>query len=403
MSKHTLLATSLCLVLALLGSGAAVAQQGPTLVPIPTPVNKVTQPSDPSHFTFVVGGDNRPPGHGDPMPPSLAEICREIGWIRPDFVIWTGDAIEGYDDTPAEAAGEYDAFLASAALCDSPIYSIPGNHEIATDPRLADVYQQKMGALYGSFDYGNSHFIGIDTSPVENGVVNSPDIDDAQWKWLESDLAAHAGKSANIFVFFHHYMFGPPDPDNPNGPDTGFKTTAIRDRLHQLFVKYGVRAVFNGHAHLYYHVVKDGIDYFIAGNGGAPMDAPPEQGGYLGYMIVNVDGDKITTEELPAWDLQVRPLSGGDGISNTASVAVDNSEFSSLTLRGISLVMPAGPTYAVSAAASYKGGMKPEDASIVSQVASADGKTVTVTLETHAAHARTTILTVAPAPAAAVK
>lgn len=396
----TITATFTLVLFAALSACAAHAQQ---LAPIPTPANQVTPPADPDHFTFVVAGDNRPPGHGDPMPPSLDEICREIGWIRPNFVLWTGDAIEGYDDTLSDAAGEYDAFLAGAALCQSPIYSIPGNHEIASDPRLADVYVQKMGALYGSFDYGNSHFIGLDTSPVENGVVDSPDIDDAQFKWLEADLAAHAGKSGNIFVFFHHYMYGPPDPDNPGGPDTGFKTTAIRDRLHQLFVKYGVRAVFNGHAHLYYYVAKDGVDYYIAGNAGAPMDAPAEQGGFLGYMIVRVDGDKFTAQEIPAWDLQVRPVSGGDGVSSTATIAVDNSEFASLELRGISVAMPAGQTYAVTAASSYKGGMKPGEASIVSQVPSSDGKTVTVTIETHAPHARTTILTVGPAPAAAAK
>lgn len=396
--KNTLATLSAIAVLAALCPAAAVAQSNPILVPIPTPVHQVAPPADPAHFTFVVGGDNRPPGHGDPMPPSLAEICREIGWIRPDFVIWTGDAIYGYTDTPADANGEYDSFLASAATCDTPIYSIPGNHEIP-GPDLVPIYQSRMGALYGSFDYGNSHFIGLDSTPVIGGTGEEGDIDDTQWQWLESDLAAHAG-AANIFVFFHHYMFGPPDPDNPSGPNTGMKDTAIRDRLHQLFVKYGVRAVFNGHAHLYYHTVKDGIDYYIAGNAGAPMDAPPDQGGYLGYAIVQVDGAKVTTTPIPAWDLVIRPL--GRGPDGTVSLAVDNSTFAALDLRGITAKVPAGD-YAVSASATSKGKTKQVDAAIESVVPSPGGKTETLTIEAHVPHARTTILTLARVPQAAAK
>jgi 3',5'-cyclic AMP phosphodiesterase CpdA len=375
---------------------AAVVQAAPTLSPIPTPFNQVAPPVNPDHFEFVVGGDNRPPGHDDPMPRSLDEICKEIGWIRPDFVLWTGDEIEGYEDNPADAEAEYDSFLASAALCQTPIFSIPGNHEVP-DPSLPAVYQAKMGALYGSFDYGNSHFIGLDSTPVVNGVVVEADFDDAQWQWLTQDLAAHAGKSANIFVFFHHYAFGPTNPDDPKAGDTGLSSIAVRDRLHKLFVKYGVRAVFCGHDHLYWHGVRDGIDYFVAGNAGAPMDAPPDQGGFLGYMIVGVDGNKIETEAIPAWDIQVRTIRGNDGASSTGSIAIDNSEYNPLLLRGITVSMPAGTSYSVAGAADYKGKSKPVKTSIVSQTPSADGKSVTVTIAAEVPHARTTILTVGPA------
>ena len=394
-----LLATAIALAACFFSARAALGAASTTLVPISTPSAAVVAPADPNHFVFAVGGDNRPPGHGDPMPPSLNEICREIGWIRPSFVIWTGDSIYGYMDTPAEASAEYNSFLSSAALCGVPVFSVPGNHEIGA-ANLAPVYQAKMGALYGSFDYGNSHFIGLDTTPVVGGEVEEGDLDDTQWKWLEADLAAHSGKSANIFVFFHHYMFGLPDPDTPNGPDTGLKDTATRDRLHHLFVKYGVRAVFNGHAHLYYHTAKDGIDYYIAGNAGAPMDAPPENGGFLGYMMVQVDGSKIAATAIPAWDLNVRPLAGRapDG---SVSVAVDDAMFSDLDLRGITIQVPVG-SYSVSATAANKAGKaKQVDASILSTTPSPDGKTEIVTIEAHVPHARTTILTLTPSSGAA--
>ncbi len=76
---------------ALLGSGAFASSTQP-LAPAPTPAAaSLTQPADPDHFTFVVGGDNRSTGHGYPMPPVWATICREIGYLHPSFVLTTGD------------------------------------------------------------------------------------------------------------------------------------------------------------------------------------------------------------------------------------------------------------------------------------------------------------------------
>ncbi|MES1228196.1 MAG: hypothetical protein ABUL72_05955, partial [Armatimonadota bacterium] len=47
---------------------------------------------------FVVSGDNRPTAQGAPLPPVLKTIFAEIGLLRPDFVIWTGDTVYGYCD-----------------------------------------------------------------------------------------------------------------------------------------------------------------------------------------------------------------------------------------------------------------------------------------------------------------
>src|SRR5437899_1443207 len=94
---------------------AALSIAGPVpearrLPPLPLPKHQLTVPANPERFRFAVGGDNRTTGHGDPMPPALREICTEIGLIRPDFVMWTGDTIHGYNDTPDEAVAEYRAF-----------------------------------------------------------------------------------------------------------------------------------------------------------------------------------------------------------------------------------------------------------------------------------------------------
>ena len=138
------------------------------LLPLAVPPAAVplAPPADPNHFMFAVGGDNRATGRDVPMPPTARRIFAELRLLQPAFVFWTGDAIYGDDDTVGEARAEYAAFRAAASEADTPLFNAPGNHEINDRPDLEEVYQENMGRLYGSFDYGNSHFIALDTEEI---------------------------------------------------------------------------------------------------------------------------------------------------------------------------------------------------------------------------------------------
>jgi len=363
------------------------------ITPIPTPYSALTPPVDPNNFTFIVTGDNRPPSAGHGIMPVCVEICKEIELIHPNFVFWTGDTIYGYTDTPSEANSEYDGFLGAAALCGVPVFNAIGNHEATLDPGMETIYTQRMGALYGSTDYGNSHFISLNTDPIVDGKVDAADIDPDQLAWLQADLAANS-KAANIFVFMHHYVFGPPDPDNPTSPDTGFASVDTRDTLHKIFVKYGVRAVFCGHAHLYYHVVHDGVDYYISGNAGAPLDADPEDGGYYGYLTVTVNGSTITTDERSADTLYETTLSGNDGVSPTAVVEIDAPYEKQTTISGVIVKLPAGKTYTATATDTYKGKTKPVVVTVLSTSASNTPGVELVRVGANLPGSRTTVITV---------
>ena len=381
---------------ALLGAPAA-ASPAVLLAPAPTAA-AVLPPADPDHFLFMVGGDNRSTGHGYPMPPVWATICREIGYIHPAFVLTTGDAIEGYGDTPAEANAEYDVFLQDVSLCGVPVYCAPGNHEFSLDPALLPVYTKRIGKLYGSFDYGHSHFIAVNSNPVgTDGTIKSGSIDEAEFAWLQADLEANKS-AANTFVFLHHYVFGPPDPDTPT-VSSGFIDLAARDRLHALMVHYKVRAVFCGHNHIYYHQVKDGIDYYISGGGGAPLDADPEHGGYLHYVGVQVDGAAITTTVLQPEHLEVAYPDGEAKIGPTQRVWATNTNFSPVVANHIVLHVaapPAGQRLGVTAVLAYKKKNKPGIARIVSQSPGAQPGTVDVVISATLPKARTSEITVGP-------
>ena len=397
MTKPIFLAALCAATVACAGASASTTKP---FAPIPTPsAVTLAAPADPDHFMFIVAGDNRSTGHGYPMPPAFAEICREIGWVHPDFTFWTGDVIEGYGDTVAEANAEYDTFLGGAALTGGPVFNAPGNHEYSLDAALLPVYEKRLGSLYGSFDYGHSHFIALDTSPVgADGTIKGGTIDDVQMAWLQRDLEANRG-AKNIFVFMHHFVFGPPDPDTPDS-DTGFVSAAVRDRLHAVMVKYGVRAVFCSHNHLYWHQVKDGVDYFISGGAGAPLDASPEKGGYLHWVAVSVDGGKITTQIEQPWHLEVDYPDGEAAHGPTNRVWVANTNNEDILVRHIVLhvaVPPAGRALALTAGVAYKNKTKPGVARIVSQTPDGKGGEEVVVEGDLKPH-RTTEISLSPAP-----
>jgi hypothetical protein len=89
--------------------------------------------------------------------------------------------------------------------------------------------------MYFSFDYGNAHFI----------VLNTEDTTDpTQLSWLESDLQAADSDPSDpwIFVTFHK----PPYASGGHGSDWEARANFV-----PLFRDYEVDMVFNGHNHFY--------------------------------------------------------------------------------------------------------------------------------------------------------
>jgi 3',5'-cyclic AMP phosphodiesterase CpdA len=250
-------------------------------------------------LVFAVAGDNRPTARGAPLPRVLTTIVEELAWIRPDLVLWSGDAIYGYCDSRVELENEYAKFLHLARGVGAPIFVAPGNHEIhagakgceaapAADGGPAcsgecanDVFRAKLGPLYGSLDFAGVHFIALDTSDVTNDNA----IAGAQLAWLQADLERSRNASA-IFVFSHSEFYSSPSIDPPDGKS--HPPVANHDDLHELFRRYPVKAVFSGHEHVYWREDHDGIAYFTSGGAGAPAYATPDRGGFAHYLVVRL-------------------------------------------------------------------------------------------------------------------
>ena len=150
-----------------------------------------------------------------------------------------------------------------------PYYTALGNHE-----RNNELYYRAFELPCGdgdyskrwySFNYGNSHFIILDSNILENTSLFQEQV-----KWLENDLKNNQD-SAFIFVAFHHPFwttateYGPMDE---NSPDGHYNTKYWLP----LFKEYGVDVVINGHIHAYERYYKDGIMFITTGGGGAKLN-----------------------------------------------------------------------------------------------------------------------------------
>jgi len=126
---------------------------------------------------------------------------------------------------------------------------------------------------YYSFDYGPVHFAVID--PYTSSIFHS---DDAQFKWLEDDLAKSQKPWKIVVTHVPLYDASGSNADAGCGlVDFGKQ---LRQSLHPLLQKYGVQLVLQGHQHYYSRSTLknfsngNSITYIVTGGGGAPLQTP---------------------------------------------------------------------------------------------------------------------------------
>jgi len=234
-------------------------------------------------FTFIVLGDNR---SGDDI---YRKIVSQVMERKPDLVINTGDMIA----TPGHKE-EWTKFWDMSKPITVPYFLAVGNHDAHPKVPLSErTYKEQVdlpgNELYYSFVAGNSLFIVLD-SYIDDQEKR---ITGEQLKWLEGVLERSTQK--HKFVFLHHPLFTESGKGHHSN-DSLDKYPKDRDRLEALFVKAKVDAVIAGHEHFYQRKSVDNITHIITGGGGAPMYLKDEEGGYYHYVLITVDGDKVSGE-----------------------------------------------------------------------------------------------------------
>ena len=130
--------------------------------------------------------------------------------------------------------GNHDGFTADSTTESGPYY------DIFSLPRDGEAGGVASGTeAYYSFDYGNMHFICLDSYETDR----SPD--GAMMTWLEADLAAN--DKGWVIAFWHHSPYSKGERDS----DTGRRSIALRQNAVPLLERYGVDLVLTGHSHSY--------------------------------------------------------------------------------------------------------------------------------------------------------
>jgi 3',5'-cyclic AMP phosphodiesterase CpdA len=196
---------------------------------------------------------------------------------RPSIVIHTGD-VAYFNGTFSQYDRYYFAYY-QGLMADVPFFLTPGNHDCETnnaEPFLAlhsfpvDSVPFSDRGRYYSFDWGNVHFISIDSSLSLEAAINR---NGPMLQWLETDL--RSTKQFWRIAIIHHapYSSGPNEQE----------VTAFWARTYvvPILEAYGVQVVFSGEEHSYqrsYSVRQDlvvpdgcGIVYFTTGGGGAGL------------------------------------------------------------------------------------------------------------------------------------
>jgi len=234
-------------------------------------------------FSFIFYGDNK---NGPHVHEKNADLILSK---KPDFVIHNGDLV---DDGTIYKQWELLFFNPTRNLMHSvPIYPVLGNHERHARYYF-DFFSLPGNEAWYSFDYGNAHFIILDSDEDEL-TAGSEQID-----WLIRDLENTDAEWK--FISFHY----PPFTAGGNY----YRTSRIRlkNLVHPIFEKNGVDMVFGGHDHNYersYPIMtrkgKKPITYIVAGNGGTSMRyiGSREWTAYaervFGFTRIGIDGSKL--------------------------------------------------------------------------------------------------------------
>ncbi len=229
-------------------------------------------------FSFVVIGDTRT---GIAF---FKQHIKEINLLDPDFVIDTGDLINGYANEVQNTEAMWDKFDAVVKAFKVPLVMVPGNHDI-WDTNSDQIYRRRYGKTYFSFTHKDVHFVILNSEILGKDGEPTDRIIGDQLRWLANDLAEHKDAKAT-FVFVHKPLWQGLHIGEGNGKHW-------MEDVHPILAKHGVSAVFAAHSHKYVKFpVIDGVAYYVSGGGGAEIGNSESLGDFYHYCLVKVRGNQ---------------------------------------------------------------------------------------------------------------
>jgi 3',5'-cyclic AMP phosphodiesterase CpdA len=207
-----------------------------------------TAPSVDAPFAFVALGDL-----GLASDDQWA-VRQQMARVPHDLTIVTGDVAYSSGELSELQRHFFDVY--DELIASIPVFPTSGNHDYETADAapfrevfaLPDTGGPAAKERWYSFDWGDVHFVALDTERLV------PE----QTVWLEHDLAT------NELPWVVVYLHRPPFSSGEHGSDH-----RAREELAPIFERFGVQLVLAGHDHHYERTVPlNGVTYFVTGGGG---------------------------------------------------------------------------------------------------------------------------------------
>jgi hypothetical protein len=165
-------------------------------------------------FSFVHSSDTH-------VAPANVERTRRlrvlVDSLAPAFLLITGDLVRDALRVPeGEATAYYELFEREIGAFRTPVWTVPGNHEVFGIERHLSLvspkhplygrrmYRHYRGPDYYSFNHGGVHFVGLNTVDIDD-LWYYGHVDSVQLAWLARDLAAIPAEMP--VVTFDHIPF----------------------------------------------------------------------------------------------------------------------------------------------------------------------------------------------------
>ncbi|ACT93289.1 metallophosphoesterase [Dyadobacter fermentans] len=166
--------------------------------------------------------------------------------------------------TEAEYQSGFFNIYKDRLLKQTPLYPTPGNHDYAnnasrqvdhavpyynifTVPSAGEAGGVPSGTeSFYSFDYGNTHFLSLDSYGMESGNTRLYDTLGTQVQWVKADLAANTNKDW-VIAYWHH----PPYTKGSHDSDIELELINMRKNFIRILERNGVDLILCGHSHDY--------------------------------------------------------------------------------------------------------------------------------------------------------
>jgi len=185
-----------------------------------------------------------------------------VGSSPAELLLLMGD--NAYDaGTDTEYSSRFFGAYGSTILKNHALFPSPGNHDYANNSTRQNdhnvpyysVFSNPVNGECGgvasgteafySFNWGNIHFLSLDSYGKENNATRLYDTLGAQVQWIKADLAANDKKWT--IAYWHH----PPYTMGSHNSDTETELINIRNNFIRILERYGVDMIICGHSHDY--------------------------------------------------------------------------------------------------------------------------------------------------------